>query len=441
MKSRPISLQRRLGVGLTLGLVVLWLTITLLIAAMLTKTLNKALDSSLEEVAQRMLSLAVVEILNRETPDLLQQVVALHPHDEYITYLVRSADGTPLLQSHAVDAAIFPAKPQLGLRTRATHRLYGASAVSGTIFIEVAEPLASRNQALRQSLKLLLLPLIFLIPLSLLGIWLFVGYSLGGVKTYRDALEARGANDLTPVAANNLPTEILPIAEAVNHLLARLRFTLEAERSFTANSAHELRTPLAAALAQAQRLRHKVPDGSLKERAIRIEKSLGELANLSEKLLQLAKADLGGFLVEAPYDLGQILGYLLGELSLEAKARVKLFLPEAKPVTSLVDPDALAILMRNLIENALKHGAANQPVEVHLTIEGVLRVVNAGPIVPAEDMQHLTERFVRSKTLASGSGLGLAIAQTIALGVGTKLVLYSPAKGREDGFEVSLKLP
>ena len=116
-------------------------------------------------------------------------------------------------------------------------------------------------------------------------------------------------------------------------------------------------------------------------------------------------------------------------------------MPEAKPVTSLVDPDALAILMRNLIENALKHGAANQPVEVHLTIEGVLRVINAGPIVPAEDMQHLTERFVRSKTLASGSGLGLAIAQTIALGVGTKLVLYSPAKGREDGFEASLKLP
>ena len=437
----PISLQRRLGVGITLGVVLLWLIATSLTAFIVGYTLNKTLDSSLEEVAQRMLSLAVVEIFNRETSDLLQQVISLHPHDEYITYLVRSANGTPLLQSHAVDTTIFSTKPQLGLRTTLTHRIYGTSAIRGTIFIEVAEPLASRNKVLRQALKLLLLPLIILIPLSLLGIWLFVGYSLRGVRAYRNAIEARGAGDLTLVEGNNLPAEILPIADSVNQLLERLRRALDSERSFTPNSAHELRTPLAAALAQAQRLCHEAPQGPLKERARRIKVSLGELSSLSEKLLQLAKAESGGLLAEKPYDIIKVLNYIVDELRPAARSRLCLTLPETESVFSLIDPDAFAILMRNLIENALKHGAANQLVEVHLTSNGTLRVINAGAVVPAEDLQHLTKNFVRSKTLASGSGLGLAIAKTIAVGAGTKLLLASPARGREDGFEVSLKLP
>ena len=239
MKPAVSSLQRRLGVSLTLGLVVLWLLVTVLTVVILSKTLNRTLDSSLEEVAQRLLSLAVVEIINREAPDLLQQVASLHPHDEYLTYLVRTAQGTPLLQSHQADVSVFPVQPQLGLRSTATHRIYGISAVSDTIYIEVAEPLASRQQALVQALKLFLLPLLGLIPLSFLGILLVVRRSLSGVRAYSAVVEHKGAEDLTRVDVENLPIELFPIAESVNHLLERLSFTLDAERSFTANSAHE----------------------------------------------------------------------------------------------------------------------------------------------------------------------------------------------------------
>lgn len=140
----------------------------------------------------------------------------------------------------------------------------------------------------------LLLPLSALIPVSLLGIWLFVRISLRSVIAYRRAVEARGVGDLSPIKVARLPAEIDPLAEAVNHLLERFRKALEAERSFTANSAHELRTPLAATLAQIQRLRHEAPEGPLRVRAAKIEKSLRELARLSEKLMQLAKAEGAG---------------------------------------------------------------------------------------------------------------------------------------------------
>ncbi|SHL91426.1 sensor histidine kinase [Vreelandella subglaciescola] len=437
---RATSLQRRLGFGLTLGVTLLWLLATAVTALVVEHTLNKTLDSVLEETAQRLLSLAVVEIFNREDTDLLQQVAALHPHEEYITYLVRGKDDVPLLVSHDIDLSVFPETPQMGLRSTATHRIYGISAVSNTFFIEVAEPLASRRQAKWQTLGMLLLPLVVLIPLSLIGIWWFVRHSLRGVLEYRNMLEARGAGDLSQVRGKNLPAEIVPIGDAVNQLLERLRRTLEAERSFTANSAHELRTPLAATLAQVQRLRREVPDGPVQDRAARIEVSLRELSRLSEKLMQLAKAESGGLLAETPQDILPIISHIVDDFQRAAETPLVLTLPNEARVMSSIDPDALAILLRNLIENALKHGQENQPVEIIVSGDGMLRVINAGVVVPREALHRLTDRFQRGKSRAGGSGLGLAIAQAIAVGAGATLTLASPAPGRIDGFEASFLL-
>jgi two-component system OmpR family sensor kinase len=101
----------------------------------------------------------------------------------------------------------------------------------------------------------------------------------------------------------------------------------------------------------------------------------------------------------------------------------------------MIDADAFAILLRNLIENAEKHGSAGQPVDISLSADGLLRICNAGPVVPAAVLAQLTGRFVRGGSQAEGSGLGLAIAAAIAKGTGTMLHLASPATGRSDGFE------
>src|SRR5690554_7218709 len=92
----------------------------------------------------------------------------MQAHDEYITYLVRSANGIPLLKSHDVNLSVFPDKPQLGLRSTATHRLYGISAVSNTIFIEVAEPLKLRQQTKLKETFLFFLHCLVWFPLILI---------------------------------------------------------------------------------------------------------------------------------------------------------------------------------------------------------------------------------------------------------------------------------
>ncbi len=157
--------------------------------------------------------------------------------------------------------------------------------------------------------------------------------------------------------------------------------------------------------------------------------------------MQLAKAEGGGLLSETPQDLIPLLAHVVDEWNHSSGGRVELRLPAQASVYAAIDPDAFGVLLRNLIENALKYGAADQPVEVSLSESALLRVINGGPAVPEPVLQRLTERFVRGNSEASGSGLGLAIARTIVEGVNARMVLVSPATGRSDGFEVCVWLP
>jgi len=401
--------------------------------------MNEVFDSALEETAQRILPLAVTDILNRENGVGNQRAPALKDHDEYLTYLVRDEQGNILLQSHDANPEVFSTTPREGFSNTSTHRLYGASAVSNTIYLEVAEPLAHRRKSALEAGLALLMPLVFLIPVSLLGIWWIVRLSLRNVVNFQQSLESRGAGDLSPVAEDQLPSEFEPIAVAVNRLLERLHRALESERSFTANSAHELRTPLATALAKVQRLKIRISDAQRKNDVAEIEEALRSLSVLSRKLLELAKAEGGGALSQNQHDLVPILAMIVHDFEVQTPERIVQSLPEHE-VNSFLDPDAFAILVRNLIENALKHGAHDQPVEVSLKDNGRLRVSNGGNVVPPEQLALLRNRFARSKTDASGSGLGLAIADAIAKGAGMTLHLRSPATGRPDGFEAELEL-
>jgi two-component system OmpR family sensor kinase len=433
------SLQKSLGIGLTLGVTLLWLVGVTASGLVAQHEMNEVFDSALEETAQRILPLAVTDILNRENGTGSQTAPAMKDHDEYLTYLVRDEQGNLLLQSHDADPQVFGSLPGEGFSNTTTHRIYGASAVSGTIYVEVAEPLAHRREAALEAGLALLLPLIFLIPISLLGVWWIVRFSLRKVVEFQQSIESRGAGDLSPVTGDRLPKEFEPVAVAINRLLERLHRALDTERSFTANSAHELRTPLATALAKVQRLKTQVQSDQLKNNVSEIEDALRSLSQLSGKLLELAKAEGGGAISQNQHNLVPILAMIVADFAGEVQGRIVLNLPE-REVNSFLDPDAFAILVRNLIENALKHGSHSQPVEISMTDDGTLRVRNGGDIVPPDQLALLRNRFARSKTDATGSGLGLAIADAIAKGAGITLHLRSPATGRQDGFEAELNV-
>ncbi len=433
------SLQKQLVYGLTLGVALFWLAATVVSGLVVQQRLDQAFDNAMQETAQRILPLAVLDILNREEPGTPQRVAPLNTQPGGFVYLVRDSQGNILLQSFGADPAVFGSQSMLGFTTTTTHRLYGASALRGTLFLQIAEPLAYRRKAVLDATIALLLPLVFLIPASMFGIWLFVRFSLRSVRSYRHAIEVRGVGNLSPIHMQKLPAEIRPIADAVDRLIDRLRRALETERRFAANSAHELRTPLAATLAQVQRLRHDAPDGPLQARAIQIETSLRELSRLSEKLMQLAKAEGGGVLSEVPQDLVTLLPHIVQDLQRAGSVPIEVALPPTGPVFSVIDPDAFAILVRNLIENARKHGAPGRAIEVGLSEGARLTVVNAGAVVSAADLAQLTRHFVRGGSRAEGFGLGLAIVSTIVHRVGAELTLASPAAGRADGFEVAVQ--
>ena len=446
---RPPSLQARLAVSLGVALTLLWVAAASVTAVILRREINEVFDAALQETAQRLLPLAVVDIVGREDEGVTQRLGQVRAHGEYFTYVVRDAEGRILLQSHAADPRDFPPYDGAGFRQTATHRIYNDEALKGSVRISVAEPIAHRASVSRETELALGLPLLVVIPIALIAILLGVRASLAPVKRFRARLQARSARDLSPVPGDELPAEFSPVAVALNDVLARLKAAFEAERSFAANAAHELRTPLAGAMAQAQRLRSETADPAAAvtpapaaaARAADIEATLKRLTRLAERLMQLARAEGGRLRTDAPSDL-RIIARLMVEDAARApnSGRIALSLPE-RPVLSDLDPDAFGIVCRNLIDNALRHGAAGGVVEVSLTQDGVLTVANDSAPVPPETLARLTARFERGMTGSDGSGLGLAIVAAIAERLGSELRLRSPRAGQEQGFEAAIHLP
>lgn len=432
------SIRLRSAAALSVIVTLIWLGTAAATARLLMFELDEVFDSALQETGQRILQLAVVDVLSREEEGVMQRVMALDEHTEYFTYIVRDDRGRILLTSHRADPTRFPDFESSGFHQGTELRFYHESAVRGTIALTIAEPLAHRRKVAQEIALALGLPLLVMIPLSIAGIFYGLGYGLRPLGQLRTQVARRGAKDLSPLPTEGMASELRPIAETLNQLLDRLDTAFAAERSFTANAAHELRTPLAGALAQVQRLRQTSTDPDSSRRAADVEATLKRLTRLSERLMQLARAEGARLLVDTPQDLRPILRIVVGDFSQEADGgRVLMSLPDAAVPTD-IDPDAVAIIARNLIENAIRHGTG--AVTVKLDALGLLSVENDCPSIPSEDLTALSGRFVRGSDAGEGSGLGLAIVHTIAERIGSPLRLTSPRPGKVTGFSACIRL-
>jgi len=386
----------------------LWLGTAMATLRLVSEEMAEVFDSALQETGQRILQLAVVDVLNRDEEGVNRRVTGLAEHEEHFTYVVRDPEGRLLLTSHRARPEDFPLFPDSGFHDTGDMRFYQETAVRGTVILTIAEPLSHRREAVVNMALSLALPLLVTVPLSLIAIFYGLGFGLRPLNRLRDQLAQR-----------------------------RLERAFAAERSFAANAAHELRTPLAGALGQLQRLRHQSQDPETQRRADEVEHTLRRLIRLSEKLMQLARAEGARLLTDAPADIRPVLDMVVRDFAHAASAReIRLDLPD-QPVLARVDLDAIAIVARNLIENAIRHGDGGT-ISVRLDADATLAVENSGPTVHADRMLSLTDRFVRGNSVDDGSGLGLAIVQTIAGRIGSQLVLHSPVPGRADGFQASL---
>lgn len=446
----PRSLQARLALVVGLSVTVLWLAAASITANRLGREMEEVFDKELAATAQRILPLALRDLRFRrgdhgdDDDEREEHVSRLRPYDEAVTYVVRDGSGHVLLQSQGAEDVSFPAYEAPGFRQTATHRLYFDAAHDGDVTIAVAEPLDHRAEVSRNMMLGLSLPLALVIPISLAAIGFATRSGFRPVRRLKQALEARGRQDLSPLPDTGLPRELEPVTGAINQLLDRLRAAFEAERSFAANAAHELRTPVAGAIAQAQRLRAETQDAAAARRATEIETTLKRLMRMSEKLMQLARAEGSRLRLEAPSDLRPVLELIVADFCrYEAGAgarRIDLSMPP-EPVLSDLDPDAFGILCRNLIENALRHGSSGCPVEVSLDRDATLAVSNDGAALPPETIEKLTQRFERGTQSTEGSGLGLAIVKAITERAGGHLAITSPVPGNEGGVRVTVLLP
>lgn len=440
------SLTRRLIWTLTAAAAVLWLLSALLAANTLRSRLNDAFDGGLKETAERILSLAVDSLRDESSePQFHEHGHEIPPLDEgggeYIVYQVRAADGTVLLRSHDAPSSAFDVALAEGFADAGPWRVYTVGDRQRTAFVQVAESNARRSDSLWSSVLALIWPIGLLVPLSALGIYAAVRSGLNPVRLFSARIAERHAANLAPVSADGLPVELQPIARAVNGLIDRVGTALDAERTFASNSAHELRTPIAGSLAQTQRLIAELGDAPAKERALQIEASLLRLKHLSEKLLQLSRAEAGLGAVAEPVDLMPALKVMVDDFSRTLPpGRVDALVPLDVDLRARMDVDAFGIAIRNLLENAQRYGNPATPIRVEASSR-TIEVSNGSTTVPADKLAHLTDRFVRASTQPQGAGLGLAIVESLVRQAGGQLELISPIPGQSDGFLARIVLP
>jgi two-component system OmpR family sensor kinase len=263
-------------------------------------------------------------------------------------------------------------------------------------------------------------PLLALLPLLAIVVWVAVSKGLAPLRRITRELQARDADALSPLGEADLPEETRPLVGATNALLQRLRRAIEAQRSFIADAAHELRTPLTALRLQAQIAARAQTDGERQSAFADLQRGLDRSTRLVEQLLTLARQEPGAR--EAPqerFDLAALARSVVSDLAVLAAARgIDLGITRSEPAFISGSPDAVRILLSNLVDNALRYAHAGGRVDLAAeALDGQASVIieDTGPGVPAENLGNLFERFFRVPGQSMpGSGLGLAIVKKIA---------------------------
>ncbi len=436
------SITARLILGLTLGTTILWCGAATYSSYISYHELNEAFDHALHESAQRLLPLAADSALGHEGHDARAIHHFIEGRNEYLSFQLRDASGRIVMRTHDAPLKPYNVTPSPGFSTVGDYRLFTDTDETTGLTITVAETTKGRREAAFGGVAAMLWPLVALIPLNALAIWLAVRGAMKPVLRLSGDIATRSGDNLAPLDISDQPAELRPIADAVARLVERLRAALDAERAFAANSAHELRTPIAGALARTQRMIAELRDPDDRRRARDVEATLKRLSGLAEKLMQLSRADAGVSRGDRDVDLIAVLDLVVDDCAkrLGAPERLHYVKPAGATLMARMDMDAFATVVRNLIDNAANHGTAGGRVDVEVAPEGVIRVINDGPVVPPEVLAGLKRRFVRGETMSAGAGLGLAIAETIMSQTGGSLALLSPAPGREQGFEARLML-
>ena len=334
---------------------------------------------------------------------------------------VWSPDGVRVFRS--ASHAHLPQRAVLGFsNVRAngtTYRIFSIQTDNQTV--QVAQDLAVRRSMASNLALRTLGPIAVMMPILMLVVWWVVSGSLEPVARVRKQVASRQADDLSPVSEAGLPDEVRPLVQELNLLFGRVRTAFDAQQHFVADAAHELRTPLAALKLQVQSLERSDNPDAKRVAVGRLTAGIERATRLVEQLLVLARqeASVAGGAPRQPVDIAGVARRAVADMAGVAQAKgIDLGVQRADAAEIEGQPDALMILLRNLVDNAIKYTPQGGTVDVSVVAEhGGVRVTveDSGPGIPPAERERVFDRFYRVPgSDAAGSGLGLAIIKSIA---------------------------
>ena len=426
------SIRRTLLVWLLAGLAAIALAaggVTYLAAR---REVGQLLDLQLKQLAY---STRIDDLLRGRRPGF---DAGRMPHDEGVTELV-----TQIWDRDGV--LVYWSEPGAGLPVPATQgystihhngrdwRVY--TLVQGSHALQVAQAQDERAAIATQTALRTLVPFLALIPFFGVLVWVGVGRGLEPLDAMSKAVSKRRPDALGPLSERALPDELQPLAASLNGLLARLAGAIAAQRRFTADAAHELRTPLAALKLQLDLARRSGTPGGLAASLADLEAGVARASHVVEQLMTLARVEPEALaLQKTRCDLVAIAkDAIVARAALAERKAIDLGLAHAEAASVDGDPTALAILLSNLLDNALRYTPQGGRIDVSVTSpEGVpvLQVADTGPGIPQAERERVFDRFYRGALAdAPGSGLGLSIVKRIADAHGATIALDAPTTG------------
>jgi two-component system sensor histidine kinase QseC len=438
------SLRRRLLTLLLSALVTAWGVMTLLAYLRAHEELDELLDAHLARAASLLIAQAGDELEEIR----LEPLEDVGPYAHALSLQVWRDDGKLVLRTPDAPASRLSAV-ESGFSDSTVDgrnwRVYSGRDRSAGYLVQVAEDHAAREQLLRHYALSSIPVLLVALPILGLIISLTIGAAVRPLAQLGDEVGRRGPADLDALPTGNAPIEVRPLIDRLNELFLRIRESLLAERRFTSHAAHELRTPIAAIRAHAEVARSETSPGGRDAALDHVIEGCDRAARLVDQMLMLARLDEQlptGVLPSARLD--RVAAEVLADMAPAALGKgVGLELDVAEPLTVAVHPALLAVLLRNLVDNAIRHGGPPGPVTVRCALrEGSawLEVEDQGPGVPAAELAELGRRFYRaSGSRGPGSGLGLSIVRRIADAGGAKVSCRTGAGGR--GLLVAVEFP
>jgi two-component system OmpR family sensor kinase len=370
------------------------------------------------------------------------------PNDEAneqrdVVIQIWDSKGLRIYRSHEHTA--LPDRAELGFSNISARgmdwRVY--SAQIGSTIVQVAQPLSDRRQLAAEMALKTVAPLFLLLPFLAILIWITIGRGLASIKRAAKDVELRDARSLAPISDSGVPQEIRPLTSALNDLLQRLDLAIGAQRTFVADAAHELKTPLTALNLQIQLAERA---DNVEERQVAfadLRKGLERANHLVHQLLTLARQEPGT--VESDQeeiDLVALAQRVVSEFAgLAYLRRTDLGISKCMAASVIGNMDALRTLLNNLIDNAIRYSPEGSRIDVSVTSDQhdvSLTVADNGPGILPRELDRIFDRFYRIPgTPSSGSGLGLAIVKQIAIAHGARIDLDNS----ERGLSVCVKFP